>query len=153
MRAKTVLTLILLSLASTVLPVAAGTPKTTGPAEPIVQAAEPQYVVYYFHGNQRCRTCMRIESATEQTVRSRFDKELKAKRLEWRVVNFDKPENEHVIKDYGLVAQSVVLVEYRGGKQVRFKNLDRVWRLIHEDDAAFEAYIRDELRAFMDHHA
>ncbi len=107
-----------------------------------------QVVVYYFHGDQRCRTCVHIEEATEQTLRARFGKELAAKRLAWRTVNFDRDENEHVINDYKLVAQSVVLVEYRDGKEVRSKNLDKVWRLIH-DDHDFEVYVRDEILAFL----
>lgn len=111
-------------------------------------ARPSQVVVYYFHGDQRCRTCMHIEEATEETLRARFGKELAAQRLAWRTVNFDRDENEHVIRDYKLVAQSVVLVEYRDGKEVRAKNLDKVWRLIH-DDHAFEAYVRDEIVAFL----
>ena len=60
----------------------------------------------------------------------------------------DEPLNRHFIEDLQLVTRSVVLAEYRDGNVVRWKNLDRVWQLVRNQDA-FTAYIRDETSAFL----
>lgn len=111
-------------------------------------AADHQVTVYYFHGHRRCRTCNLIEQSTEETLRFRFAADLKAKRLEWRVVDFEDRENEHFIEDFQLVASSVVLVETNAGKTIRFKVLEKTWNLVH-DNSSFEAYIREEVAAFL----
>ena len=66
----------------------------------------------------------------------------------WEMVNLDKPENRHSIQDYQLFTKSVVLVRYRNGKQVVWKNLDQVWILLG-DKTAFQDYIVKEVDAFI----
>jgi len=105
-------------------------------------------VAYYFHGAQRCKTCLHIESTAEKVMRERFGEELKAGRLTWRTANIDRAENEHFVKDFQLVSSSVVLVELDGEKPVRYKVLDRVWQLAR-DDFEFEAYVGRETAAFL----
>lgn len=55
--------------------------------------------------------------------------------------------NEHFIKDYELYTKSVVIVDTRNGKQIRWKNLEKVWELLYSKDA-FIKYIEDELRSY-----
>lgn len=105
-------------------------------------------VVYYFHGNVRCATCKKIESYTDDAVRQGFSEELQTGSLSWRVVNVEEPQNRHFIQDFQLVTKSVVLAEYRNGNVVRWKNLDKVWQLVRNQDA-FADYIRDETSAFL----
>jgi hypothetical protein len=126
------------------LSITLGTLLAAGPA-PTVDA---KVVAYYFHGAQRCKTCLHIESTAQSVLRERFAAEMKAGRLEWRVVDFDKPENEHFVKDFQLVSSSVVLVAFEGEAQLRYKVLDRAWRLAH-DDMAFETYVEGETAAFL----
>jgi hypothetical protein len=58
----------------------------------------------------------------------------------------DLPENEHFIRDYQLVAKSLVLVNYEDGKQVGYKNLQKIWTYIN-NEPSFRAYVKDELQA------
>jgi len=44
----------------------------------------------------------------------------------------------------------VIVSEVVGGKEMRFKNLDLVWRLLG-DEAAFERYVANEVAAFLGH--
>lgn len=117
-------------------------------APPAPAAGERKVVAYYFHGTQRCRTCLHIESTAERILAGRFAAEVKAGRLAWRAVDYDRAENEHFIGDFGLVSSSIVLVAYEGSKQVGFKVLDKAWQLVR-DDAAFAAYVGDETAAFL----
>ena len=63
-------------------------------------------------------------------------------------VNVEVKGNEHFVKDYELYTKSVVLSETKNGKEVRWKNLDKVWTLLG-DEAAFKKYVRDEVSAYL----
>jgi len=104
-------------------------------------------IVYYFMTTQRCPSCMKIESYTKDAVERTFSQNLKSGAMLWKMVNVDKPENNHFIKDYQLFTKSVVLVKIRGGKQVKWKNLDKVWELLN-NKTAFQSYVVKEITAF-----
>ncbi len=104
-------------------------------------------IVYYFMTTQRCPSCMKIEAFTKETVQTKFGGALKKGGMVWKMVNVDLPENSHFIKDYQLYTKSVVLVKMRNGKQVEWKNLDRVWTLLGNKES-FQTYIFKEVTAF-----
>jgi hypothetical protein len=123
----------------------AGTEATvTALEEPIADGV----IAYYFHGNVRCKTCNTIEAYAKETVETRFSDEVQAGRLEWRVLNFEKPENSRLREEFELVASSVVLASFRDGKRTDFKTLDEVWAL-WDDKPAFTDYVRKELEALL----
>lgn len=104
---------------------------------------KPQLVVYYFHGNVRCRTCNLIESYANEVVTDHFGTLLEEGIVEWKAVNVHKPENQHFMKDYELVSQSVVLSRRENGKESQWRKLDRVWELVG-NKPAFQDYVRKE---------
>jgi hypothetical protein len=104
-------------------------------------------VAYYFHGNFRCQTCRKIEALSREAVESGFPEDLKAGRLEWRVINVEEPGNEHFVQDYQLFSKALVLVAKEGSKQTRWKNLQEVWTLVGNKEA-FTKYVQDEIRAY-----
>ncbi len=106
-------------------------------------------IAYYFHGAQRCRTCLTIEAYADAAIQDGFADELTAGRLEWRVVDIDEPQNEHFVQDFGLTTRSVVLVEMRDGRPAEWKNLDKVWELVSYQQE-FTLYIQAETRSFLD---
>jgi len=105
-------------------------------------------VAYYFHGNKRCSTCRKLEAYSEEAITGGFVSELENGDLEWLVVNTDEKANAHFVTDFELVTKSVVLVEYRDGEIVRFKNLKLVWQLVGDQDG-FVTYVRDETADFI----
>ena len=105
-------------------------------------------MAYYFHGNKRCSTCRKLEAYSEEAITGGFAPELESGELEWRVVNTDDKANAHFVTDFELVTKSVVLVEYRDGEVVRWKNLKLVWQLVGDEDG-FVRYVRDETRDFL----
>jgi len=124
------------------VPAAAAAPPSEAPAD-------RQVVVYYLHTTTRCPSCMKIESYTAAAVTgARFSEALAKKRLVFKVLNTDEPEHAHFVKEYALVTKSVVVSEVVKGKEVRWKNLDKVWDLLG-DEAAFRAYIETEVAAFL----
>ncbi|SPD76358.1 conserved exported hypothetical protein [uncultured Desulfobacterium sp.] len=112
------------------------------------QANGHQVIVYYFHGNFRCATCRRIEQLTREAVSENFGAELSSGALEMRVINVEEPENSHFSKDYKLFTKSVVVSDMVNGKETQWKNLQKVWELVHQQKA-FKDYIRDEIRSYL----
>jgi hypothetical protein len=106
-------------------------------------------IAYYFHGNVRCASCRKIEAYTKEVVDSSFADDLKANRLEWRVINTDSSVNEHYLEDYQLFTKSVVVSDVHNGTQARWKNLDKIWELLGEKED-FQKYVRAEIAAFVD---
>lgn len=105
-------------------------------------------LVTYFITNTRCFSCYKIETLTESAVVNTFAGPLKEGRLEWRVVNTDEPKNAHYLKDYKLYTKSVIVSEVEGGREVRWKNCEKVWDLL-DDPKAFETYIVREVNAYL----
>lgn len=106
-------------------------------------------IVYYFHGNARCPSCMKIEKFTSRSVEENFADDLKKGVVEWKVVNVDEPKNQHFVKDYQLVTKSVVLSMMKGGKEIGWKNLDKVWDLIG-NEGDFKKYVKDGVKSAME---
>jgi hypothetical protein len=104
--------------------------------------------VYYFHTTFRCPTCKKIEALTESTVKNSFSAELTAKKITWRPINIELPENMHFTDDFKLFTKSVVVVDSENGRQIRWKNLNRIWELVR-DESAFTDYIKNEITGYL----
>jgi hypothetical protein len=111
--------------------------------------AGTQTVVYYFHGNVRCKTCNTIEAYTNKTVQGKFADQVKDGVLVMRVINMDEPGNGHYVDDYQLTSSSVVVSQVKEGTEVKWRRLDEVWDLVR-DEAAFATLIENETRSAME---
>lgn len=121
-------------------------------APPIPDASSPEgnrkVVAYYFHGRVRCVSCVKIEKLSRKAITEGFPKELKNDRLAFREVNVEESGNRHFIDDYRLVSQSLVIVEYRDGRQVRWKNLEKVWTLLGSEKE-FLPYVKEGVSSYL----
>lgn len=123
--------------------------QNAAPATPTaVPAKGRKIVVTYFLTTTRCPSCYKIETFSESAVQTAFAGPMREGRMEWRTVNTDEPRNGHYVKDYQLFTKSVIISEVVDGKEVRWKNCDKVWDLLN-DPKAFEAYIVKEVKAYL----
>ena len=106
-------------------------------------------VVYYFHSQFRCYSCTQIEELTEKSLKKFFQTELSSRKLLWSPVNVDEENNRHYISRYSLRSRSVVVSRQVNGKEVEWKNLDRIWRYF-QDEKAYSHYINTEVRSFLE---
>ena len=104
-------------------------------------------VIYYFHGNRRCKSCKKIEAYTREAIETSFGTELENGTMEWLPVNTEQDDNEHFIEDYKLYTKSVIVSRIENEKETEWKNLEKVWRLLNDKDS-FIKYITDEVQAF-----
>jgi hypothetical protein len=109
---------------------------------------ERRVILYYFHGERRCKTCLAIEANAKAAVSSHFSAQLESGELAFQTVNYDEPENEHFIKDYGLVSSSLVLVELMDGKPAGHEVLQKAWTLAR-NKPGFEHYVRQSVLEYL----
>ena len=114
-----------------------------------VRAVEPARVTaYYFHGTFRCSSCHRIEQYTKGALDEYFGADLRSGKLIYKVINLEEEGNEHFARDYELYTKSVVLSLVENGKEIKYKNLDKVWQYLG-DKRKFYDYIDAETRSFL----
>lgn len=105
-------------------------------------------IVYYFHGNMRCKSCKTIENYTKEAVKTKYQDEIKKGLVEIRTVNVEKSGNSHFIKDYQLVSRSVVVSKFEMGEEKEWKRLDKVWSLLKNESKFFE-YIQTNIESLL----
>ncbi|NUM52359.1 MAG: hypothetical protein HUU46_01825 [Candidatus Hydrogenedentes bacterium] len=106
-------------------------------------------VVYYFSEGKECITCEQIPLYARAALDGHFANEMKSGAIVWCAIDVDEPRNRHYIDEYGIYTKCIVLSRIAGGKQTRWKNLDKVWDLVY-DKTAFIDYVRNEIRAELD---
>ena len=158
MKPKTIITAVLLlfvaiSVVALIVKQSTDGPEasTGGDAAKSEQLPDDRMIVYYFHGNMRCPTCNTLEAYSKEAVETLFADELNSGQVEFQVVNYDESWNGHFLTDYDLSFQSLVLVEMKDGKEVRFTNLDKIWELVGNKPAYFD-YVRGEVDAYLAAH-
>lgn len=125
--------------------IASTRPAGTQPASRPALSTRPspsRVVAYYFHRTLRCQTCQRLEELAKQAVESRFSSELELGLVEWRSINFQQKPNEHFAREFGLEAPSLVLVRMEDGRQVSWRNMEKIWSLVG-DPGAYAKYVQD----------
>jgi hypothetical protein len=105
-------------------------------------------IAYYFHGDYRCYNCMTIEQYSKEAIEKYFPEQLKNGKLTFEVINIDQPENTHFVKDYQLYTRTLIIAEFKSGKQVRWTSLTKVWDYIKDRDA-FHKYVKTEIATYL----
>ena len=114
-----------------------------------VKETPSKFVAYYFHGNFRCDNCRKIEEYSREAVDLYFSEQLKTGELKFEVINTDEPANEHFVEDYQLYTRSLVIAEFKDGKQVKWKNLAKVWDYLNNREK-FHEYVKSEIQNYLE---
>ena len=70
------------------------------------------------------------------------------KRLVFKPVNYDKPENAHFLKDYQLPCPSLMVVRRKDAKDAKWKLLDKTWEHA-ENPVKLDEYVGDEVEKLL----
>jgi hypothetical protein len=122
---------------------------------PQAKAAEPKsstdsankVMVYYFHGTSRCYTCLNMEKYSREAIEANFKDALQSGKITFQAVNVEERGNEHFVKDYQLYTKTLILSLVKDGKEVKSKNLDKIWEYAH-NKPKFIDYVTAEINAF-----
>jgi hypothetical protein len=114
-----------------------------------MSSEKTKIVAYYFHTTYRCPSCTKIEKWSYEAIKTSFPKALEEDRLVWKVINVDEPENKHFVKEYNLYTKSLIISEVIGEKQVKWKNMDKVWQLLRNQEK-FVAYVTHGVKEYLE---
>jgi hypothetical protein len=104
--------------------------------------------VYYFHGNMRCVTCNKFEQYSKEVVETNFKDEIASNKLEFKVINVEEKGNEHYVNDYKLYTKSLVISVVKDGKEVKSKNLEKIWQYVGNKEQFFK-YVKADIANFL----
>lgn len=86
----------------------------------MAQGKGKDYVeVLYFHGKQRCKTCIAIEKYAKEVVEEDFAKEQKNGRVVFKVVDISTSDGERIAKSYRVTWSSLYVNGWKKGKETR----------------------------------
>lgn len=106
-------------------------------------------IAYYFHGNARCYTCHTMEQYSKEAIEANFKDAISSGKLEFKSVNIDESGNEHFAQDYQLYTKSLILSLVKAGKEMKWKNLDKIWEHVR-DKQKFCDYVTEEVNDFLE---
>ena len=112
------------------------------------KVSDNKVIAYYFHGNFRCVTCQKLEQYSREAIEANFKEALASGKLEFKAINVEGKGNEHYVKDYQLYSKSLVFSLIKDGKEIKSKNLDKIWELARNKQKFIE-YATGEMNAFM----
>jgi thiol-disulfide isomerase/thioredoxin len=110
--------------------------------------SDVKVVAYYFHGTMRCPTCHKLEQYSKEVIEANFKNALDLGNLEFKVVNVEDKGNEHYVNDYQLYTKMLVLSLVRDSKEVRSKNLVKIWEYVGNKQKFFD-YVKSEVTDFL----
>ena len=114
------------------------------PAATTVTMKSGVEAVYYKYG-ARCPTCIRMETWTKEAIEKNFSIQVKEGKLVFHVVPADKED----VGKYELTTKSLLLKDWKDGKEMRWVNLDRIWDL-SGNEQEFKTYVVQSVRKALD---
>lgn len=111
-------------------------------------AADSSVVAYYFHGNARCVTCRNMEKYAKEAIENNFSEQLDNGTLVFKAVNIDEKDNEHFIDEYQLYTKTIIISQVKNGKEVRHKNLSKIWEYARNREKFLE-YVAAEIGEYL----
>ena len=95
---------------------------TTNVEETQLQETKDRVEILYFHGKQRCATCMAIEKNAKEALEAQFADELKNGTVVFKTIDISKAENEKIAKKYEVTWSSLFVSKWKDGKET-YENL------------------------------
>lgn len=117
----------------------------TGNAANAKSPEKDRVEVVYFHGKQRCATCMAIEKNTKELLNSQFANELKNGSVVFRIVDISTPEGEKVADNYEVTWSSLFVNKWKDGKEIRNNLTDFGFGNARKNPAGFKKGLADKI--------
>jgi len=116
-------------------------------------APEYRFIVYFFCSGGQCPCSGAIEIGAYNTLVKYFSADMKSGKIEWKKLDVAEEEHAHFADEYELepldhLHDGLVIVEIKGNKRGRWKNLIEADMLKDTDDE-YTAYVKKEVETFI----
>ena len=105
-------------------------------------------VTMYFHRTQRCPTCLKMGSYSEEAVKKGFAKQVKEGSVEFHYVDFQDKKNAALTKGYKISGPALVVAKVKENKVKEYKDLKDIWMKVREKPM-FIKYVRENVEAYL----
>lgn len=119
----------------------------SGKADKPAAAPADRVVVMYFHRTQRCPTCLKMGSYSEEAVVKGFPREIKEGTVAFHYVDFQDEKNAALTKGYKVGGPTLIVAHIVGNKVKEAENLTEIWTKNRDKDV-FLKYVRDNVAAY-----
>lgn len=115
------------------------------------RAADPpadRVLALYFHRTQRCPTCLKMGSYSEEAVTKGFETQIKEGTVEFRYVDFQDEKNAKLTKAYKIKGPALIIVKVAENKVKEYKDLKDIWTKVRGEKPEFLQYVRENVEAY-----
>ena len=108
----------------------------------------PVVNVMYFHGTVRCQTCLTVEAFAETVMKNSFRHEMTEGIVNWQVIDYEMAQDTSSVRRYGIENQALVISKVLNGRELTWKRLPKVWKLV-DDFPAFQKYLVQNVKEML----
>lgn len=134
---------LLFIFAATILLVACGEKKANSSTSTLNRSLDDKTVnVVYFHGKQRCKTCLNIQEIAKNTIAEQFVGNENVKFVE---IDFSEKANESLAEKYEVAWSSLIII-----KGDNFENMtDEAFSKANNDAEGLKSSIVDKVNEYI----
>lgn len=110
------------------------------------QIEAPGVEVIYFHGKQRCMTCMAIEKVASETVTEKYADD----NVKFTVVDIDTPEGGPIADKYKIARSSLIIVNHDADGTEKVENMtEKAFANARKNPEAFSTMLCDVINPLL----
>lgn len=111
-------------------------------------APKDRVVVMYFHRTQRCPTCLKMGSYSEEAVKTGFANQVGEGKVAFHYIDFQDQRNAAFTDGYGVTGPTLIVAKVSGDKVAEYKNLKEIWAKVR-DKGTFVEYVAGNVRDYL----
>lgn len=105
--------------------------------------------VMYFHGKQRCATCMAIEKYAREVVEKDFANEKKKGKVVFKIVDISTDEGKKIAKKYRVTWSSLFVNGWKAGKEKRNDMTQFAFKNARKNSDEFKRGVSGKIKELM----
>ena len=105
--------------------------------------------VMYFHGRQRCVTCMAIEKNARDVVEKDFANEKKSGKVVFKIVDISTTEGAKIAKNYRVTWSSLYVNGWKNGQEQRNDMTQFAFKNARKHTDEFKKGVSDKIKALI----
>ena len=109
-------------------------------------APKDRVVAMYFHRTQRCPTCLKMGSYSEEAVKQTFAEEIKKGQVAFYFIDFQDPKNSRYATAYNVNGPALIVAKISDNKVASYSSLEDIWSKVG-DKPAFLRYVQESVKA------
>ena len=105
-------------------------------------------VAMYFHRTERCPTCKKMGSYTEEAIKKGFAEQVKDGSVEFHYVDFQVKKNAALAKAYKIKGPALIVANVKENKVKVYKDLKDIWTKVREKPE-FVKYVSENVKTYL----